>query len=665
MSKIQELVRKTKAHISDDGLMDTLYLAVSYIKRQFTDRIKQKADYMSYDTDPKARMNLTPKTGAKVYMLATIPYYDIGGGQRCSQLAKTFHKMGYCVRYLYPKHSLDPMPAGMEMPLDMHMLASKESFAYVREHVTENDLFIFEAPIAAYDELLTVAVEKGCRIIYENIDNWETTLGADVYNEAMLKRLLEKAHLLVGTARPLVDQLERYLQRFGIHKEKEQIFYLANAVDEELFCGSKILDKPQDLVQGSCTLLYYGSLWGEWFDWDLIIGLAKRHPDYAINLIGSTDNIAKIVRSCPENIHFLGLKPQVELPAYLQYVDYALLPFDRGEIGDYVSPLKIFEYIAMYAKVLSTPLPDITDYPNVYFGETVEEWETIIDSRPAVDRDAADAFVGSNSWHSRASVMIRHLYPETETSLLADKLAVVILNYNNKNVIFKCVNTLLRYRQIYGYEIIVVDNGSADGSYELLQQKYTREQILLCRNEKNGCSSGRNLGASMTQKEYILFLDSDQWITHRHWLRPYEDVMRAHPDFGAIGWDGGFFNLSGAFCNTVNSYKLRYMPPQSLCRTDVGYLATDGMLVKRADFEAVQGFDTFYDPTCYEDTDLALKIRDLGRELYYCPYLGVAHLPHQTTAEVFASKEELRKRNREYFVAKWKEKNPQLLKVTK
>jgi len=662
MSKITQLIKKTKAHIADDGLMDTLYLAVRYVQRKFTDRIKQKADYMSYAVDPKELTYMTPKTGTTVYMAATIPYYDIGGGQRCSQLAKTFHKMGYCVRYLYPKHSLDPMPAGMEMPLDMHMLASKESFAYVREHATKEDLFIFEAPIADYDELLTIAVEKGCRIVYENIDNWETSLGTAVYNEVMLKRLLEAAHLLVGTAKPLVDQLERYLQRFGIHKDKEQICYLANAVDEELFCGSKTHEKPADLVQGSCTLLYYGSLWGEWFDWDLITGLAKRHPDYAINLIGSTDNISKIVRSCPKNVHFLGLKPQVELPAYLQYVDYALLPFDRGEIGDYVSPLKIFEYIAMYAKVLSTPLPDITDYPNVYFGETVEEWEQIIAQGPVTDRDAADDFVGSNSWYSRASAMIRNLYPEMETSLLVNKLAVVILNYNNKNVIFKCVNTLLRYRHIYGYEIIVVDNGSTDGSYELLQQKYTREQILLCRNEKNGCSSGRNLGVSMTQKEYILFLDSDQWITHRHWLRPYEDVMMAHPDFGGIGWDGGFFNLSGAFCNTVNSYKLRYMPPQHLCRTDVGYLGSGGLLMRRDLFDVIGGFDDAYDPTCYEDTDLTMKIRHAGKELYYCPYLGVIHLPHQTTADVFSRENDLRKRNKEYFVNKWKETNPKLLK---
>jgi glycosyltransferase involved in cell wall biosynthesis len=61
----------------------------------------------------------------------------------------------------------------------------------------------------------------------------------------------------------------------------------------------------------------------------------------------------------PENIHFLGLKKQIDLPSYLYYSDYAILPFKTDEIGKYVSPLKLFEYIAMNKPVISTMLDDI------------------------------------------------------------------------------------------------------------------------------------------------------------------------------------------------------------------------------------------------------------------------------------------------------------------
>lgn len=662
MSNIKRIVKKTKEHLVHDGIKDTTFLVVRFLMRHIYVQINNKSEYK---ISAKERQHLTPKKSPTVYIVAGVPYYDIGGGQRCAQLAKTFNKMGYSVEFLYAILSGHKKEKNVWLPVKIHAFVDEKILEYVKGNVQKDDIFVFEAPIKQMEPLIDIAVENECRIVYENIDNWETSLGSAFFDENLLVKFLTKAHVLVGTAKPLVDQLYHYLEKYNIQKEEKQILYLANAVDEELFCGAKQCNLPEDFVQGEKTLLYYGTLNGEWFAWDLVLGIAKRHPEYAINLIGNTEGIKKIINDAPKNVHFLGPKKQAELPAYSQYSDFTLIPFKRGEIGDYVSPLKIFEYISMYKRVITTSLPDIEGYPNVYFGDTVEEWEQIIQNEAVVDKEAADAFIDENTWFHRISMMLQTLDVEHESTVLKDKLSIVILNYNNKNVIFKCVNSLLRYQARYNYEIIVVDNGSTDGSFEMLQERYSAGEILLCRNEKNGCSSGRNLGVTKATREYVMFLDSDQWVTNPYWLKAYEEIIEIHPDFGCIGWAAGFFNPSGVAGHIVDFYPNRHMPPQMLCRTDIGYLGSGGMLMRIEDFKNIEGFDVAYDPTCYEDTDISLKMRNYGKQLYYCPYLGVIHLPHQTTNAGSEEHKNLANQKRDYFTNKWKKINPKLLKYLK
>ena len=240
------------------------------------------------------------------------------------------------------------------------------------------------------------------------------------------------------------------------------------------------------------------------------------------------------------------------------------------------------------------------------------------------------------------------------------KLSVVVLNYNNKGIIDKCVDSLLQWNDRYGYEIVVVDNQSTDGSYEQLTSKYG-SRINLVRNRKNGCSSGRNLGVKVSKGEYILFLDSDQWATDANWLDSYLYICSTAENFGAVAWNGGWFDRYAAGYMIADNYAYRSMPPSALYRKDLGYLATCGFLMSRALFEAIDGFDEYYDPTCYEDTDLTLKIRHAGKECYYSPCLGVVHLPHQTTK---AGSEAHMKRiteKQKYFAEKWRQLNPALL----
>ena len=244
-----------------------------------------------------------------------------------------------------------------------------------------------------------------------------------------------------------------------------------------------------------------------------------------------------------------------------------------------------------------------------------------------------------------------------------NNISIIVLNYNNKGIIEKCINSLLKNNHRYNYEVIVVDNQSNDGSYELLQKKY--KNIKLYCNSKNGCSSGRNIGVFNSKKDYILFLDSDQWILNPYWLDNYIEILRKDPTIGAVGWAGGWFNKKGYAYHTFENFEYRYMPPQGLYRKDIGYLGSGGLMISKNLFQKIDGFDINYDPTCYEDTDISLKIRHYGKEIVYCPYLGIMHKPHQTTKSGSIEHDKLIKKNGLYFVNKWKKIDLKLLNYYK
>ena len=655
---------KIKEHYQKDGIIRTFL----WMFKGFAFRVKMKlrkenleGNYKLNNIDKKS---IVEKNTNQIFIFATVPFYDIGGGQRSAQLTKIFNRMGYRVHYFYAFDSSESVRHIMEVPTVTHKNVNDINEKFISQLADSNSLFIFEGPSYSFIKYLEIAKSKKSKVIYENIDNWETSLGSMMFSEDALKQLLNSSDAIVGTAVPLVEQVNNYFEKYNI--PKKPVYYLANAVDDELFNPNKNYEKPTDLILGEKTLIYYGSLWGNWFDWDLIKGVAKKYPNYSINLIGDYTSLLSRTDLRLENIHFLGLKKQSELPAYLSYSDIALLPFKVDEIGKYVSPLKIFEYISMNKIVLSTNLPDIKGYPNVYSGDTVESWCDYLSGNLDFNSNGRDEFIISNNWYNRCSRLLEYvnLVDDKCNDKFYNNISVVVLNYNNSKVIFRCVDTLLKHNHRYNYEIIVVDNTSTDGSYEKLLDNYN-DKIKIFRNDKNGCSSGRNLGVSKSEKEYIIFLDSDEWILNDYWLDRYLEIIESNNKIGAIAWNAGWFDKNGYAYESVDYLAYRHMPPVAFYRNDIGYLATCGFLMKRDLFNKINGFDLRYDPTCYEDTDLSLAIRNSGYEIVYCPYLGVGHLPHQTTKSGTEGHSKLLKEKGDYFVSKWKKNNTKLLNYTR
>jgi len=238
----------------------------------------------------------------------------------------------------------------------------------------------------------------------------------------------------------------------------------------------------------------------------------------------------------------------------------------------------------------------------------------------------------------------------------APTVAVVVLCHNNADIIESCVESLVAQRGRLDYQVAIVDNSSTDGSWEWLEARGREGDVLVLRNERNGCSSGRNLGVRATRGEIVVFLDSDQRALGPGWLDPALAILRDHARIGAVAWNAGWFHRGSGGGTIVDDLPARGMsgPYAGACfRTDVAFLATSGFAAPRSVMARTAGFDEFYDPTCFEDTDISFQIKELGYELAYCPHLAIDHRPHATTGAL-REYSELYKRNEAYFLDKWR-----------
>ena len=267
-------------------------------------------------------------------VLAVVPIDDSGGGQRSAQLARALVRRGERVTYAarFPKsESVDlgiaraeHSPTVIEWDVDRIRAILAERDERIR--------VLAELPEAEVVGLAREARRIGARVLYDKIDAWERCDFATWYSRGDETAMIGEADDLIGTARPLVRSLAA---------AKRPVHYLPNAVDLELFAPlPRDTAPPADAPRGDVNLVYAGSLWGDWFDWDLIVAMAVARPSWTIALIGDPP---RTERALPANVRLLGLKPQRSLPAYLATADACLIPFRRTPLTEGVSPLKLFE----------------------------------------------------------------------------------------------------------------------------------------------------------------------------------------------------------------------------------------------------------------------------------------------------------------------------------
>ncbi|MDP6571482.1 MAG: glycosyltransferase family 2 protein [Patescibacteria group bacterium] len=87
-------------------------------------------------------------------------------------------------------------------------------------------------------------------------------------------------------------------------------------------------------------------------------------------------------------------------------------------------------------------------------------------------------------------------------------ISIIIVSWNVKDLLKKCIESVLKYSQNVGYEIIVVDNASNDGTSDMIKQNFP--QVKLITNKENfGFAKANNQGIRQSKGDYVLLLNPD------------------------------------------------------------------------------------------------------------------------------------------------------------
>ena len=123
---------------------------------------------------------------------------------------------------------------------------------------------------------------------------------------------------------------------------------------------------------------------------------------------------------------------------------------------------------------------------------------------------------------------------------MADKhhleISVIVPVYNVEPYLRKCVDSLLN-QTISGYEIILVDDGSTDGS-GFICDEYAASHPLIVRviHQRNqGVSAARNAGIDQSQSKYITFVDGDDWVDNQYLAALYAGITQYDADLSCCG----------------------------------------------------------------------------------------------------------------------------------
>lgn len=213
-------------------------------------------------------------------------------------------------------------------------------------------------------------------------------------------------------------------------------------------------------------------------------------------------------------------------------------------------------------------------------------------------------------------------------------ISVVILNWNNGDFIQKAITSVAV--QSYPCHIIVVDNGSTDGSVDLLQQMADAGDITLIRHAKNlGFAGGVNIGIreSINRNDDAVALLNSDAIADKNWLKHLAERLQSNPKTGMVA--SKMLSSDGKKIDSTGDWLTIWGLPYPRGRgekasdtydSDTRVLGASGgaTLYRLETLRDIGLFDNDFF-AYYEDIDISLRARLKGWEIYYEPKAIVLH----------------------------------------
>ncbi|MDP2927750.1 MAG: glycosyltransferase [Candidatus Omnitrophota bacterium] len=233
-------------------------------------------------------------------------------------------------------------------------------------------------------------------------------------------------------------------------------------------------------------------------------------------------------------------------------------------------------------------------------------------------------------------------------------VSITIAHFNGKKIIRNCLDALygINYPK-NKFEVIVLDNGSTDGSVRFIKNKYKKTTVIV--NKVNNYCQACNLGIVKAKGEYVVLLNNDV-VVKKRWLIELIKVIKSDNSIGAV--TSKLLNDD----DTVQSAGLLTLPNFYWDERGAGKKGREYNSIVEVD--AVSGACVLYRRSALdqvglldenfvmfgEDVDLSLRLKKRGWKLVYVPKSMAYHKKHGSCDERFAR--EATERNRLLLIAK-------------
>jgi len=211
----------------------------------------------------------------------------------------------------------------------------------------------------------------------------------------------------------------------------------------------------------------------------------------------------------------------------------------------------------------------------------------------------------------------------------APAISVILPSHNEGDKLVDTVGCVVRNSRALPFEVVVVDDGSDDGSPERVLERAKDAPVRVVRGEGLGVVGARNLGAEHARGQVLVFLDAHCYV-RPGWLGALAATVRqpgvglAGPACASLAAAGGPFGCGMTF--TDQRLSVGWLPPLAAVPYGVPLICGCCQALRRDVFRALGGYDPGMTRWGSEDHEICLRVHGLGLEVAVVPQSMIFHL---------------------------------------